>query len=294
MTDTAEAGSVTPEASAGTPAQPTAPVDKGSTPDANTNPFSGLSEGTRQWVETKGYKSYEAIADTAMEQERMLGSSIRVPGEEATAEDWAKFHSRLPEQMRPVTSSDKIEYKLPEGLPEGLPYSNELADASKTWAVEAGATPAVAQAYHDRFVGYMADQVKAQQALVAQSVEDAHDALVKDWGTPDSEGFKAEKAMADRAMKKLGLVDAFKSKGILLDDGALTDPQIALAFAQVGKAMFKEDVIDIGGVHVGENPFKGSNLTEQSALVKSDPERAKRLIRESGKDPRHFFSTNPL
>ena len=36
-------------------------------------------------------------------------------------------------------------------------------------------------------------------------------------------------------MKKLGLVNAYKQKGILLPDGAPTDPQIARAFHAIGE-----------------------------------------------------------
>ena len=100
-------------------------------------------------------------------------------------------------------------------------------------------------------------------------------------------------------MKGLGLVDAYKAKGILLPDGSLTDAQIARAFHAIGEKMFAEDTID-GGVGMGgENPFKknadGSrNLTAISALVKSDPERAKRLAREAGENPDVWVSSNPL
>jgi hypothetical protein len=122
---------------------------------------------------------------------------------------------------------------------------------------------------------------------------------VKDWGPIDSEGFKQKLAVADVAMKKLGLVDAYKAKGILLPDGSLTDPQIAKAFNAIGDAMFREDTIDGAGASGGENPFKKDangqrNLTAISALVNSDPERAKRLAREAGENPDLWISSNPL
>ena len=57
MTDQAEAGSVAEEP-AGTPAEPAPNAENGSAAQGES-PFSGLSEGTRKWVETKGYKSIE-------------------------------------------------------------------------------------------------------------------------------------------------------------------------------------------------------------------------------------------
>ena len=100
-------------------------------------------------------------------------------------------------------------------------------------------------------------------------------------------------------MKKLGLVDAYKAKGILLPDGALTDPRIAKAFHAIGEAMFTEDTIDAGGAPRGQNPFKRNaagerNISAISALVKSDPARARRLAREAGENPDLWMSNNPL
>lgn len=299
MTDTATAGSVeaiTPPA--GTPAEPTPPAANGSSAGGD-NPFSGLSEGTRKWVETKGYKSLDDAISGGMNAESRLGSAITVPAADAPKEEWEKFHSKLPEEMRPVASPDKIEFKRPEGLPAELPYNDDFANAIKPTMAEARLSAKQAQAVHDGAVKYLTDQATAQMAAVAKSVEDTHDALVKDWGPVDSEGFKQKLEVANRAMKKLGLVDAYKAKGILLPDGSLTDPQIAKAFEAVGAAMFKEDTIGNDGVSGGENPFKknadGSrNVTAISALVKRDPERARQMAREAGENPDAWVPNNPL
>ncbi|TPM25709.1 hypothetical protein [Mesorhizobium sp. B2-3-4] len=300
MTDQADAGSVVVDPPAGAPATPAVTTDNGSAVTTDQSPFSGLSEGARKWVDTKGYKSHEDIVSAALSLEQKLGTSVAVPAADAPKEEWEKFNSKLPEAMRPVTSPDKLEFKRPEGLPENVPYSDELATAAKQWAVDAGATPKVAQAYHDKYVAYAAEQAKAAQTALAQSVEATHTELVKDWGPVDSDGFKQKLEVSNRALKKLGLVDAYKAKGILLADGTLTDPQIARAFLAVGDAMFKEDTIDGGNAAVGENPFKRDSagkiksMTAISALVKSDPERAKRLAREAGENPDLWVSSNPL
>lgn len=302
MTDTAEAGSVVLDAPAGNPAQPTPTADNGSAAEGAKSWFDGLSEGNRKLAETKGWTTSESL-DKAFtsyaELERMQGESLRVPAPDAPKEEWEKFHSKLPEEMRPVTSPDKLEYKLPDGLPPDLPYSEELATASKAWAAEAGATPKVAQAYHDKFVGFMAEQATAQQAAIAQSVEKTHDDLVPEWGPIDSEGFKEKLSIADRTAKKLGLVDVFKERGILLQDGSLTDAQIARALHAVGDKMFREDTVGNDGIPGAVNPFKkdasgNRNMTAISALGKRDPELAKRMAREAGEDPAVWFPDNPL
>ena len=61
------------------------------------------------------------------------------------------------------------------------------------------------------------------------------------------------------------------------------------------------DRID-GGQHRpdgGGNPFRRDadgkrNVTRMSAVVKTDPVRAKRLIADAGDDVRHWFPENPL
>jgi hypothetical protein len=302
MTDLADAGSVAARQPAGNLARPPANGDNGSAPPAGHSWFDGLSEGNRKIAEAKGWnkpESLDRVFTSYAELERQQGESLRVPAPDAPKEDWDRFHARLPETMRPVTSSEKVEYRRPDGLPENFAYSDELANASKAWAVEAGASPKIAQAYHDKFVGYMAEQAKAQQIALARSVETTHDDLVKDWGPTNSDGFRQRLEVANRAMKKLGLVNAYKAKGILLPDGALTDPQIAKAFHAIGEAMFREDTIDGGARSGGGNPFKRNaagerNLTDISALVRNDPARARRLAREAGENPALWMPDNPL
>lgn len=304
MTDAADAGSVVqPEAaSAGNPAQPTPPVDNGSATEGAKGWFDGLSEGNRKLAETKGWntpESLDKVFTSYAELERQQGDALRVPATDAPAEEWDKFYSKLPETMRPVESAEKLEFKRPDNLPENMPYADELANTSKAWMHEAKLSPAQAQTMHDKFVGYMAEQAQAQQDALVKSVEETHDALVKEWGPVESEGFKQKLEVANRAMKKLGLSEAYTKKGILLADGSLTDPQIAVAFQTIGEAMFAEDTIGADGVPHGANPFKKNangerNMTAISQLVRSDPERARRLAREAGENPDQWITQNPL
>jgi hypothetical protein len=283
----ADAGSVAQQsaASAGTPGSQQASADNGSAAAA-ASPFAGLQdEGTRKWVETKGYKSVEDLAKAAVNQESIIGSSVRRPADDAPAAEWDKFYSKIGRPEKP----DAYELKRPDGLPADLPYDEALAGSFKTWAHQAGLNGKQAQSLHDAFALAQAEQAKAHVTALTKAVETTADALAKEWGPQDSEGFKAKHELANRALKKLGLVESFKKSGIILNDGALTDPALAVAFSQIGEKMFAEDVIDGEGGQGGPNPFKGEkNLTQITALVKSDPDKARRLAREAGVDPDHW------
>lgn len=302
MTDQADAGSVAADAQqAGNLATATETADNGSAAATEQNWFDGLSEDNRKLVEAKGWTSPDSIdkvLSSYSEMERLQGASLRVPADDAPQEEWEKFYSKLPENMRPVSDPEKLKFKRPDNLPEDLPYNDELAAASKAWMVEAGLSSAQSQAMHDKFAGYMAEMATAQQQEIAKSVEETHDSLVKEWGPKDSEGFKQKLELANRAMKKLGWEDAYKAKGILLPDGSLTDKTVAEGLAAVGEAMFAEDTLGGDDGAARGNPFKKDangqrNMTAISALIKKDPGRAKRLAREAGEDPESWMPSNP-
>lgn len=281
---TADAGSVAQQsASAGTPDTHNAGADNGSAAAA-ASPFAGLQdEGTRTWVEKKGYKSVEDLAKAAVNQESLLGSSVRRPADDATETEWNAFYSKVGRPEKP----DAYELKRPDGLPSDLPYDEALAGSFKTWAHQAGLNGRQAQSLHDAFALAQAEQAKAHVTALTKAVETTAETLVKDWGPQESEGFKTKHELANRALKKLGLVESFKKSGIIMPDGALTDPALAVAFSQIGEKMFAEDSIDGGDAPGADNPFKDGNfnLSKITALVRSDPDKARRLAREAGKNP---------
>lgn len=290
MTEPAAEGSVDApaiaDAPAGNPEVQPAVADNGSPAPAESDPFSGLSEGNRGWVETKGFKSADDIAKSYQQLEQRLGTSLTPPKDDAPTEEWDKFYGKL---GRPETP-DAYDLKRPEGLPEEMPWNADAEGEFKKWAHADGLTAKQAQGQLSKFAQFQAEQFKAAQAAQAEAVETTHSELTKEWGAPDSEGFKTKLAMADRAMRKLGLTEAYQKSGLILADGSVTDPQIAKAFAAIGETMFKEDTIGSDPLPTGGNPFKpGPNgerqITAISALIKNDPEQAKRLAREAGENP---------
>ena len=269
--------------SSGAPATQPPPVENGSAAGTDNSPWSGLQDaGARSWVETKGYKSVDDLAKAAHSLEGRLGGSVSVPAGDAPDEEWTKFYAKAGRPEKP----DGYELKRPEGLPQELPYDESLAGEFKAWAHGAGLNGRQAQALHDSFAKAQATRLEQQVAGLSKAVEETHSTLVKEWGPQDSAGFKAKIEMANRALKKLGVLESFQKSGIILQDGALTDPALAKAFAVVGEKMFAEDKLDDGGATGGNNPFrKPMNITEISRLAKDDPDQARRLAREAGVNP---------
>ena len=271
-------------ANAGNPAGSQAVAENGSAASASVSPWGGLQSADNQaLVKAKGWKSEDDGIASYRELESRMGSALTLPGKDAKPEDWDKFYSRV---GRPE-KADGYEFKRPEGLPEDLPYDDALAGKAKEWAHKAGLTPAQAQTMHDAFALENAERMKAHVATLTKAVEDTHNALVKDWGPDSSDGFKTKLEHANRALKKLNLIDDFKKSGILMPDGALTNAGLARAFAQIGEQMFAEDTFDGEAARGGPNPFKkeSRNLSEISRLGKENPDRARALAREAGEDP---------
>jgi hypothetical protein len=271
-------------AQAGAPANSQPNAENGTAAlGSEQSPFAGLQdEGARAWVEKKGYKTVEDAVKAAHSLEGRLGASVTVPGADAKAEDWEKFYAKVGRPEKP----DLYEFKRPSDLPKDLPYDEALAGKAKVWAHKAGLNPQQAQVFHDEWVRDQTAQVQAHLTEVTKQVETAHASLVKEWGPEQSEGFKTKHEMANRAIKKLGLIDGFKKSGLVLPDGALTDPAIAIAFSTVGEQMFAEDRIDGESTPGGPNPFEGEpNLTAIKALHDRDPKLAREKARQAGKNP---------
>lgn len=287
MTDSANGSVADANPPAGNPDANNGPAANGSAADAPKSFLDGLSEGNRKLAENKGWKSdgdIDKVFSSYAELERQQGESLRVPAQDAAADEWEKFYSKAGRPEKP-----DYEFKRPEGLPPELPYDETFANSAKPWLYEAGLNPRQAQIIHDRFAKFQADQVGARIADISKSVETTHDDLVKDWGPTDGEKFKGSLETANRAIAKLGLEEAFKKAGLILQDGSLTDASIARALHAVGSNMFREDSLADGGSGAGgENPWKTGHVSKQAQMVKNEPDRARTLIREAGKNPADY------
>lgn len=238
----------------------------------------------RTLVEAKKWGSMDDVLTGYRNLETHSSKALTVPGEHATADDWSKFYGRL---GRPETA-DKYEIKVDRStLPADMPYDEALAVNSRNWFHEAGLNSKQAQTLHDKWVGSFAEQFTAQQTAIRTEQETAHRELVAKWGDKDSDGYKREVELMSRAARNLGLAEDLAKGGLLTADGGVRSSKLAFALAKVGKELFSEDSFATGDGGVLSNPFAKDtlNLTEQGKLVRSDPNKARALIRAAGGDP---------
>lgn len=266
----------------------TAIVDQGSNGDGKTWAAGLQTEENRALVEAKQWASADDALKSYRELQTHASKGLHLPGENATADDWNAFYTKL---GRPE-NADGYQLKLnTESVPEGFPYDEKSAIEFRNWAHEAGLTPRQAQSLHDRFVSYQAGSFEAQRADAVKREGDAHRAIVQEWGEPDTTGYKQNLELASRAITQLGLKDALVEGGALSADGAIRNVAIAKAFAKVGKELYAEDSMATDANGVLSNPFSdGSNfnLTKQGEIIRSDPRKASALIRAAGKNPADF------
>lgn len=286
MTDTAEAGSVTaeganPQPSAGNPENANATHLTNGSGDAGKDLWNGLQdEGNRSLVEAKGWKdkSLDDVLSAYRGLESQQGKALVPPGENATADEWNAFYGKLGRPEQPTG----YQFKVPETVPADMPYDAESAEKFKAWAHKAGLTPSQAQAIHDDFMADTAGRVSSMQADYGKSIDDAHRSIVKEWGDPETDQYKRNVELADRAARKLGLHDSLKKRGVIGQDGAVMDADFMFALQKIGSELYAEDKLH-GGPQNTRNPWSGKhfNLTEQGKLVRSDPALAKAFIQSS-------------
>ncbi len=88
-------------------------------PDDNKPGDNGAGEGERPFGK---FETSEALLEGYTQLEAFQGSSVRIPGEDATPEDIEKFNAK----MRPETA-EGYALAAPEGLPEGMTYDTGFA-----------------------------------------------------------------------------------------------------------------------------------------------------------------------
>ena len=186
--------------------------------------------------------SVEAVVKQALDFQSMLGNSIRMPADGASDEQVADFRSKA-EKVGLIPKDKAIEFLRPkaqEGYKidsppddsEKIGLTQGQVDEWKKWAFEAGLSPEQFNAVATQNITGLRDRSKATQDRF-----DGADATLKaKWGEA---AFTARKDMALAAIKKFG------GDELLARMGTNPDPDVLIAFAEIGKQFTESGMGDI-------------------------------------------------
>lgn len=244
-----------------------------------TNWRDSLPENLKADPSLSSFKDVAALADSFVRTKALVGSSIRVPGADASAEDRKAFIERL-QKASPdlVFAPDNADEAVIEGLYKKLGRPDKAEDytvdedTAKVIRLDvmrelAGKT-GLTKSQFQKLAKAEAETVKAAQAAHAAGYE----ALDKEWGAAAKERVQAAAAVAE----KLGLPAAVV-KGIT--DRAAPADQVKFLYA-VAQA-------------VGGNPREGDRQGDGNKPVAMTPTEAALAIGEIYSNPKHaFFDKN--
>lgn len=186
------------------------------TPAAAPTWFSTFSADDQTYLQTKGLDKVDAptAAVKLMEFHRGAERLLGVPADQLIKlTDLNDTEAAKKVWQRLGAPADPKEYTF-EGIDFGSPertvkYAEELRAA----AAEVNAPKAFADAFAKRVAKIEADGRSSAAAERTAAIGAEQAKLQEDWGTPDSDKFKANMAMADRAAATLG-VDAAAAKAL--------------------------------------------------------------------------------
>lgn len=218
--------------------------------------YSGIQdESLRGYLEMKGFKGPDALADSYRNLEKLRGvpenELLRLP-KEGDAEAWGQFYDRL---GRPKSPDD---YGLP--VPEG--DDGAFAKTAAQWMHEAGLTPAQAKLLGEKNNEWLAQQVQSFNEQKAVESDRQLSELKTEWG----QAFDQNVEIARRAANQFGIKE---DQMEALEDALGTKGMMQL-FNNIGQSLGEHKAEGFGS---GQSGFKLS------------PEAARERIKQLGADP---------
>lgn len=142
------------------------------------------------------FASQDAFIKAMLDDRKANGTAIKLPGENATDEEWGKFYDRL---GRPASSND---YGLSKDIPEGLDFNEEFYNEFTKEIYTAGLSKKQAEKIYNWYNNKSAEMAKdidaKIQASYKKSVDDAVASLKKEWGTDYQQNLDSAVAMANK------------------------------------------------------------------------------------------------
>lgn len=219
-----------------------------------------LPEDIRSEASLQDFKDPGALAKSYVHAQRMLGNSIRIPGEDASEEAKQDFYNKLqqipgilkydednpeavlarlgkPEKAEQYTMpiDEDLQTEINRYYPEGInPISEEAMNVYKEWALSAGLTQSQAKALLNHKIQ---DELAELEYKTNQSNE-ARSILEKTWGNEYDNRLHSAKAVLNHYQAQYP--DAVAE----LTASAGNNPVLAMVLAEYGKLTSESGVVE--------------------------------------------------
>ena len=245
-----------------TSAEPSVSTDVTGAP-ASSSWFEQLPEGLRANPTLQNFKSKDiaAVAESLVESQRLIGGSIRLPGEkDAPADRQAKL-DKIYNQLGRPTTPDGYTIQAP-AADSGVPWDAARADAFKGVAHKLGLT----QEQVNGLTAYDVERGMAGQVDSTQAYNTCMETLDKEWGA-------ASKQMLGLSRRTASTFFDADTMAAINSTGLANNPNFVKALARMGKDLMEEGLIVGGREGMGDD---GGIASLQSELDKTmqDPKSA--------------------
>jgi len=210
-----------------------------------------LPEDLRENDTLSKFKDVGALGTSYLELQKMVGSRVKVPSEDATEEDLNNFYNQL---GRPE-ASDKYELNIPD-----TSYDQNRIKAFLDQAHASGLTNKQAQAAIDFYHNMEVDGQVNTEASMQQAKLDAETALKKEWGPNE---YAKNLAVSRRAFNRFADDDL---KQFVNDTGVTNNVAMIKFLHRIGSA-FNEPALDGSGKDSGSIDSDSAKL-EIGAMMK--------------------------
>jgi len=217
-----------------------------------------LPEDLRDNETFSKFKDVGALGNSYLELQKMVGSRVKVPTEDASEEDINSFYNQLGRPEAP----DKYEINLPE-----TEYRQEKIDEFLQRAHASGLTNKQAQDALDFYHSLETDTQVNAEAAMQQARLDAETVLKKEWGPTE---YAKNLAVSRRAFNRFADDDL---KQFVNESGVTNNVAMIKFLHRIGSAF-------------SEPALEGSGKTTGSI----DPDSAKLEIAAMMKDKKHKYN----
>lgn len=140
----------------------------GSTPAEASGDFrTGWDDTLKNDAYLQGFKDTASLAKALLDNKKLVGQKLGIPGPDATPEQKAAFH----EAMGVPKEAAGYGFKAPEGLPEGVEYNEKDAEDWANFFKENGIPAQAANAIRDRFMNKVIEDAKAMKGEADKDIQ---------------------------------------------------------------------------------------------------------------------------